>query len=80
MVLTNLKLKLKQTGCANNYFLNYLISADDRTFSKNEIASYPPYSAALCLTHRIIIYMKHQKKLYSESKHMKIGYIAYFTL
>ena len=47
MVLTNLKLKLKQTGCANNYFLNYLISADDHTFSKNEIASYPPYSAAL---------------------------------
>ena len=48
MVLTNLEIKLEQTGSAINYFLKYLLFADDHTICQNEIVSHPPTSASLC--------------------------------
>ena len=46
MVLTNLEIKLKQTDSATNYFLKYLLFADDHKICQNEIVSNPPTSAS----------------------------------
>ena len=61
MVLTNLEIKLEQTDSAINYFLKYLLFADDHKICQNEIVSHPPTSASLChvpqnaLTYGLII-------------------------
>ena len=47
MVLTNLEIKLEQTDLAINYFLKYLLFADDHKICQNEIVSHPPTSASL---------------------------------
>ena len=49
MVLTNLEIKLEQTDSAINYFLKYLLFADDHKICQNEIVSHPPTSASLCM-------------------------------
>ena len=50
MVLTNLEIKLEQTDSAINYFLKYLLFADDHTpcFQrlKNKPCSRGPFGAA----------------------------------
>ena len=61
MVLTNLEIKFEQTDSAINYFLKYLLFADDHKICQNEIVSHPPTSASLCMT--LTILLKERKQI-----------------
>ena len=45
MVLTNLEIKLEQTDLAINYFLKYMLFADDHKICQNKIPPHLPHCA-----------------------------------